>query len=294
MPRSLPPLTWFRAFEASARHLSFTAAAQELHLTQSAISQQVKSLETRFKVTLFQRLPRGLALTDEGRRLLPEVSSALATLVDVASGYERIDSDEQITVAASVSFIQWIIAPGMQRLLALNPALKLRLISTVWPDDFNAADADIEIRFGSESLVGDGARRLLPDELIVVASPKISASKTHLEEQALIETVGASDGWAEWARSANYSEKLLPTIYVDYYGAALDLAIAGAGIALTSSLLAAHSLATGALEQIRSEALHSSDGYFLAIRVQDTEAVKIFTNWLEEESHLISAKCDQL
>lgn len=77
MSRSAPPVTWFRAFEAAARHLSFTAAADELGMTQSAVSQQVKAMETRFDTALFTRKPRGLALTDAGRKLVPQVAQAL-------------------------------------------------------------------------------------------------------------------------------------------------------------------------------------------------------------------------
>ena len=87
MAKSLPPLPWFRSFEAAARSLSFTAAAQEIGLTQSAVSQQVKALETRLGVPLFVRRPRGLSLTDEGRKLLPQVAQALAGLAAAADSY---------------------------------------------------------------------------------------------------------------------------------------------------------------------------------------------------------------
>lgn len=283
MPRPPPPLTWFRAFEASARHLSFTAAARELHLTQSAVSQQVRSLEIRFNVSLFQRLPRGLAITDEGRRLLPDVSAALGTLAGISHNYEQNDVAAHLTAAVSVSFIQWVITPGMQTLLAKHPGFSLRLISTVWPDDFKTANADVEIRFGSETTVGEGAQRLLPDDLIVVASPTLAVDPDNLRDHPLIATVGTSDGWSDWAKAVSYKNILGPTVYVDYHGAALDLAISGAGIALTSSLLAARSLADGSLVQIRDESLPSKEGYFLAETSRKMELVDIFTGWLKEE-----------
>ena len=104
MSRSLPPLTWFRAFEAAARHLSFTAAAQELGLTQSAVSQHVRSLELRFGQMLFARKPRGLALTDAGRRLLPAVAKAIGGLAEASALFEPARPDSLLTVATSVSF----------------------------------------------------------------------------------------------------------------------------------------------------------------------------------------------
>jgi len=283
VPRTLPPLTWFRAFESSARRLSFTAAADELHLTQSAVSQQVKALEARFDVLLFQRKPRGLALTDEGRKLLPEVSRALGTLAEAARGYDINRSGEHLTIAASVSFIQWVLAPGLDRFLAQEPALEVRLLSTVWPDDFKPGSADIAIRFGSDALLGNDAKRLLPDALIAVASPALSANPERLEDHRLIETVGSADGWEEWARQAGYPARLDPSLHVDYHGAALELAVSGAGIALTSSLLASRCLDDGSLTRVRAEALPTNDGYFVSVGSPDNEACRRFGQWLSGE-----------
>lgn len=283
MSRALPPLTWFRAFEASARHLSFTAAAEELHLTQSAISQQVKSLEVRFGVRLFQRLPRGLALTDEARRLLPEVGAALGTLADIAGEYELRDSDRLLTVAASVSFIEWIIAPALPRLQDAHPGLELRLISTVWPDDFRAANADVEIRFGSAALVGKDAERLQPDELILVAAPSLGADPARLAEYPLIETVGTADDWSQWSKATAATGRLRPSLFVDYHGAALDLAVAGAGIALTSALLAAPSLAAGSVSRIGRDSIPARDGYYLATGNAGSPLARVFSDWLKTE-----------
>lgn len=280
MPRSVPPLTWFRAFDASARRLSFTAAAEELHLTQSAISQQVKALETHFNVALFHRRPRGLSLTDEGRKLLPEVSRALGMLADISRGYDMSRSGEHLTVAASVSFIQWVLAPGIHRFLACDPALKVRLISTVWLDDFRSGSADVEIRFGSEALLGRDARRLLPDDLVVVASPALSVNAERLEDHPLIEAVGVTDGWDEWARQAAYPRNLEPSLHVDYHGAALDLAVSGAGIALTSSLLASGCLEDGSLTRVSDEALATNDGYFLSFSAPKSSTCQRFETWL--------------
>ena len=103
MTRSLPPLTWFRSFEATARTLSFTAAAEEVGLTQSAVSQQVKSLEQRLGVRLFIRKPRSLAMTDEGRKLLPQVAAALGTLAYATEAFDRQVDQNVLTIASSVS-----------------------------------------------------------------------------------------------------------------------------------------------------------------------------------------------
>ena len=121
MVKALPPLAWFRAFESAARRLSFTAAAEEIGMTQSAVSQHVKSLETSLGVALFIRRARGLSLTDDGRKLLPQVSSALETLTVAARNFDTVPSKNALTVAASVSVAQWLISPRLKEFTNKNP-----------------------------------------------------------------------------------------------------------------------------------------------------------------------------
>lgn len=279
MARALPPLTWFRAFEAAARYLNFTAAADELGLTQSAVSQQVRSLEVRLGVQLFLRKPRGLALTDDGRKLLPKVGSALETLAAAAETFDAGPTQGLITIATSVSIAQWIIAPRIKEFIAAHPDLRIRILSTIWPDDFKASIADVEIRFGSEKQVGSDATRLMPDSLIAVASPETTG---RLEDRPLIEAVGTSEGWRSWAEHARYDGKLEPVIHVDSYGIALDLAIHGAGIALTSSLLASRCLAAGKITRAHSAALPSTEGYYIATNARSGSA-PAFGEWLADQ-----------
>lgn len=278
MSRTLPPLAWFRAFEAAARRLSFTAAANELGLTQSAISQQIRSLELRLGAPLFLRKPRGLALTDDGRKLLPQVDAALQGLAAATRSFEAGQARDLLTVAASVSVAQWILAPKIAGFLAAHPGVRLRLLSAIWPDEFHASLADIEIRFGSEKQVGAGARRLGPDHLIAVAARPLEAP---LETQTLIEAVGASEGWAQWAAACGHAAPLHASIQVDSYGLALDLARNGVGVALTSSLLAADALATGALIRAHAAEFTGREGYHLAARPGSAPA-EDFANWLTE------------
>ncbi|MEL7091275.1 MAG: LysR family transcriptional regulator [Pseudomonadota bacterium] len=273
MARSLPPLTWLRSFEASARHLNFTAAAQELGLTQSAISQQVRALELRLGVQLFVRKPRGLALTDDGRRFLPQVGAALDQLARAVSGFETGSQADLLTVAASVSVSRWLISPHLQDFLGAHPGLRLRLIGTIWPDEFSASLADVEIRFGSAQQVGKGADRLMPDDLVAVARPDRKASTVR------IETVGTSNSWRDWTIRDGQAADIAPSVFVDSYGAALDLAVGGTGAALTSSLLAANALADGRLALISETRLPSQEGYFLAITSR-SEAAAAFKDWL--------------
>ncbi len=298
MTRSLPPLTWIRAFESAARHLSFTAAAAELGLTQSAVSQHVRALERRLGVPFFLRKPRGLALTDAGRRLVPEVSAGLGKLTDAVAIFESGVPDGLLTVATSVSFAQWFLAPGLGRFLADNPELRVRIVSTIWPDHFATSTADIEIRFGSRDLVGEGAEQLLPDRLIVVASPNLLPSLADrpldwvsLRQYPLIQAVGTSDDWKRWAEHVLLGEEPEPSLFVDSHGLAVDIARSGAGVALTSSLLAMPCLAEETLKVAHQASAPAEDGYFLAIDPDgNNDAVDSFVRWLKSEIRQVTER----
>ena len=276
MARALPPLTWFRAFEAAARHLNFTAAADEIGLTQSAVSQHVRSLETRLGVALFLRKARGLALTDEGRKLQPQVGAALEMLGAATEGYDLGDTDNLVTVATSVSVAQWLIAPNLRQFLDAHPGIRVRILSTIWPDEFKSSIADVDIRFGSEKQVGAGATRLMPDDLIPVAAPGWSGEWL---DQPMIEAVGTSDGWRAWALATGLDRVPQPTLHMDSYGMALEMAVRGNGVALTSSLLAAGPLARGDVALVSPHRIAATEGYFLATNT-DSPAATAFGDWV--------------
>lgn len=237
MVKSLPPLGWFRAFEAAARRLSFTAAAEEIGMTQSAVSQNVRSLETSLGATLFIRRARGLTLTDDGRKLLPQVATALETLISAAKAFDAIPTGNVLTVASSVSVAQWIVSPILGAFTARHPDIRLRFLGTIWPDDYHTVRADVEIAFGSHKQFGQDAIMLEPNGLVALKSPKLEGELAALP---LIESVGTSDGWKTWGGIVGGDPR--PKIFVDTYGAALNLAVHGNGVALVSEILARHAL----------------------------------------------------
>mgnify|MGYP001588973022 CR=1 FL=1 len=277
MAKPLPPLTWFRAFEAAARHLSFTAAANEIGMTQSAVSQQVKSLETRLRVALFTRHARGLSLTDGGRRLLPQVGAALEKLTVATEIFDAGPTESQLTVAASVSIAHWVISPNLRRFAALHPSVRVRFISAIWPDDFNTARADVEIRFGSEKQVGSNAELLKPNRLVALKSPLLAGN---LSDLPLIEAVGTSGGWKAWGEMVGGDPK--PSVFADSYGMALQLATHGNGVALVSELLAGHAIQSGLLERAHDASIGSQEGYFLSINDTNPTASR-FRTWLLDQ-----------
>ncbi len=274
MKKSLPPLTWFRAFEAAARHLSFTAAGEEIGLTQSAVSQQVKALETRLRVALFTRHARGLSLTDDGRKLLPQVGSALGMLSVATDTFDTGPAANLLTIAASISVTQWIIAPNLADFVARHPQIRIRFLSAIWPDDFNSARADVEIRFGSEKQVGKNATLMTPNRLVAVKAPSLAGD---LQSLPLIDAVGTSSGWKEWG--AKIGPVPEPQLFADSYGMALHLAAQGNGVALVSALLIKHAVATGGIALAHPGSIPGNEGYYLSFEKGNAHAEQ-FQTWL--------------
>lgn len=287
MVKALPPLAWFRAFEAAARHLSFTAAAAEIGMTQSAVSQHVRSLETSLGTALFTRRARGLSLTDDGRKLLPKVGAALETLTLATRDFDQVLSENMLTIASSVSVAQWIIAPHLAEFKQAHPDIGLRFLSTIWPDDFNTVRADVEIPFGSEKQVGRNALKLPSQGLIALKSPALQGT---IETLPLIESVGTSDGWKTWSAQVGGTPK--PDVFVDTYGAALTFAVNGAGIALVTEVLAPHALETGQLERAHEAVAPCSEGYYLRINEANPTAGQ-FRDWLLDKIGRTEAELPQ-
>lgn len=291
MARSIPPLTWFRAFESAARTLSFTAAAQELGMTQSAVSQQINALETRFGCQLFLRKNRGLALTDEGRRLVPSVRQAIATLRHASESFDADTNKQLLTVATSVSIAQWYLVPRMKYFLQANPNIGVRLMTKVWPDEFGQSGVDVEIRFDSLKSESSNAVTLGSGKSIMVCSPGLiqgniwdKSLSELIDGYPLIQVVGTSDTWQAWSDKSEYSGELNPTTFVDSHGMAVDFARSGTGIALTSQVVAAPSLCDGSLIQLNAPHLEARDGYHTTIfPSHKSELSERFIAWLSAE-----------
>lgn len=283
MPKSLPPLTWFRAFDAAARHLSFTAAADELGFTQSAISQHVRALEDRLGSALFVRGKRSLILTEAGRGLVPDVAAAMAQLVTATERFVPSQTVPKLTIATSASVSQWVLAPGLRRFHAAHPDIALQLISTIWPDDFSATRADIDIRFGARAVVGRNATLIEPSKLLAVVAPGVGSNWDAASRLPMIQPVGLSTGWRDIGLALERKDWPTPMIEVDTHGLAVDLAVEGAGVALTHSLIAQRAIADGRLHVLDMPDTPATEGYYLARNATDLPtAQQIFVDWFTE------------
>lgn len=291
MPRALPPLAWFRAFECSGRHLSFTAAALELGLTQSAISQQIRLLEQRLGCALFIRKHRGLAFTDDGRRLMPTVSAAIATLRSATDRFETAPGKPTLTIATSVSIAQWYLTPHISQFLAENPRTAVRIATKVWPDEFSSVSADVEIRFDTPDSTKPDSERIDNGDMVVAASPALlqqagSNTTAHdlIASLPLIQVLGTADGWEKWTERSGTRFAIEPQIYVESHGMAVDMARAGNGIAFTHLSIAAPSVADGSLVCLEYLNAFARDAYYLTIHAGPNQALALrFKAWLASQ-----------
>ncbi len=281
--KPLPPITWFRAFDATARHLSFTLAAQELGFTQSAISQNVRALEDKLGTALFVRGHRTLSLTEAGRLLVPDVAAAMAQLEQATARFLPPSSGPKLTIATSVSIAQWIIAPRLSQFLEAQQGCALQIATTIWPDDFASTNADIEIRFGSRQVVGADAMLLQPSYLHAVAAPEIASrcDPKNMAAQRLIQPIGISTGWQNLAKRATQEHSLEAEILVDTHGLAVDMAVCGAGIALSHSQITRAPIADGRLVELPLPEVPADEGYYLARKTDKHSDIQdAFIDWI--------------
>jgi LysR family transcriptional regulator of beta-lactamase len=279
------PLNALRAFEASARHLSFTRAGLELFVSQAAISHQIKGLEARLGVTLFRRLPRGLALTDEGAALVPVLSEAFerigGTLERFADGRFR----EVLTIGVVGSFaIGWLL-PRLPDFARLHPEVDLRLLTNNNRVDLAGEGLDLAIRFGAGAWHGCEATALIDAPLTPLCAPAVAArleSTADLARGTLLRSYRA-DEWPLWFAAAGCPAPRIRGPVFDSSPVMAAAAAAGAGVALLPAAMFARELATEILVRPFETELHAG-GYWLT-RLHsraETAAMRAFRAWILE------------
>lgn len=247
------PLNALRAFEASARHLSFTRAGLELNVTQAAVSAQVKNLEARLGVPLFRRLPRGLALTDEGQALLPMLSDSFGRLGAILEQFRGGAYRELLTVAAVATFAVGWLLPRLEAFRREHPFVDLRLLTHNNKVDLAGDGLDFAIRFGQGAWHGTHAQPLFEAPLTPMCAPAIArrlATPRDLLAETLLRSY-RSDEWKAWFTAAGLGAPPQPL-----RGPVLDSSLAlaaaaaqGAGVALLPRSMFLHDLQAGRLVQ---------------------------------------------
>ncbi|MCV3241665.1 LysR family transcriptional regulator [Mesorhizobium sp. ZC-5] len=288
MDRPRLPLNALRAFEASARHLSFTRAAIELCVTQAAVSHQVKHLEEMLNVSLFRRLPRGLMVTEEGQALLPVVRDSFDRIGDVLDRFEDGHVREVLTLGAVGTFAVGWLLPRLETFKNEAPFVDLRLSTNNNRVDIAAEGLDYAIRFGSGAWHGLDAMELFGAPLSVLCTPEIAAGISLPEDvarQTLLRSY-RSDEWSGWFAAAGLKSPPSPLrgMVFDSSLTMMEAAVQGVGIALAPPLMFARLLATGAIVQPFATSISTGSYWLTKLQTKSTTgAMDAFRSWLLQQ-----------
>ena len=285
MVRQFLPLNGLRAFEASARHLSFTRAAIELCVTQAAVSQQVKVLEKRLGVSLFQRLPRGLKITAEGEALLPTVTSSFDQMATTLDRIEAGQVRELLFLGVVGTFAVGWLLPRLKEFQKQHPFIDVRVSTNNNRVDMAAEGLDFAIRFGQGSWHGTDAFRLFEAPLSPLCTPKLAETlkpPADLVEATLLRSY-RSDEWSTWFAAAGVAPatQVNAGIVFDTSLGMMEAALQGLGVALAPPSMFSRHLASGAI--IQPFPVTISLGSYWLTRLQSkpqTSAMLAFSDWM--------------
>lgn len=294
MSRRLPPLNALRAFEAAARHLSFTKAAAELNVTAAAISHQVKGLEEITGVPLFKRLTRALALSARGKAALPALSEGFDMLADAAAQLSGGDDIDVLTVTTAPSFAAKWLVPRLDDFQEENPDTKVRIDASMDLVDLRRDGVDVAIRYGCGDYPGHHTDHLFEEEIFPVCSPQLMAglhplnSPENLIYHTLLHVGFAADNqyypdWRMWLKSAGITGvdwRKGPEFSLE--NMAVQAAQEGHGVALVNSSLVRDDLASGALVRPFDLGIQTDCAYYLVIPEESMgrPTVSAFRKWL--------------
>ena len=282
-----------RGFESAARHLSFTAAAEELCITQSAVSKQVKSLEDALGVALFLRGGKGLSLTPEGRQLF---EAARASLAQLASAVDRLLALDRTSVSVSTtpSFAALWLAPKLAQFQQLEPAIDVRVDATEARANLEREGLDLAVRLSPWQPGTEGPPPLLQEQALLVAAPDVAAriktAEAILRTPLLVYYDPATRfpwmSWPAWyGRLGLKQSAQQPCLYFSQYEHVLTAAVQGGGIAIGRTPLVLPLLRSGQLTVVLPGETVAGLGYRIVISAHSAErpAVQKFRAWLERE-----------
>lgn len=281
---SLPPFTALRAFEATARHLSISRAADELHLTHGAVSHQIKNLEAQLAVQLIARHGRGIVLTPSGAAFAGKLSAALAQLESAVAEVRPAAAAGPLRITALPSFAARWLLPRLPQFRALHPEIEVHLHTTTALADFGRDGVDLAIRYGQGVWPGATARKLMDEQIIPVCSPQFKpATLADILAGPLLRDTHVS--WANWFAHMGMQvpEPKNTFVYTDS-GLLVQAAVAGQGIALARAVLAHDDLAAGNLVRLPGAALPAEHAYYavFAAGAPLSPHAQAFLTWLEQ------------
>jgi LysR family glycine cleavage system transcriptional activator len=290
--RKLPPLNYLQAFEAAARHKSFSEAARELNCTQAAISQRIRGLETIFGRSLFQRLPSGVQPTEAAEVYLKGIGDALDQLSSITRGLAGVRSAKTVSVSVPVTFASIWLAPRLHIFLKSYPDIDVRFNCTIWNDP-NSETADFQIQLlDSDRKLANGYR-LTRDKAFAVCAPHLlarrngSQANVFFEDQPLITLIAKYDYWTLWSKKMGGAKiGNGRKIAVDTGVLAIELARAGYGLALTLETYSRPYIERGELVKPFAEDIDLELSHFI-LSPEDqklSRPAELFREFLVEES----------
>ncbi len=284
MQKSLPPLGWLRTFEAAARHLSFTGAARDLNMTQSAVSQQIKSLEGYLGQPLFLRRPRALELTEAGITYLPVVRDAFRTLV---RGTQAVTGTQQnaVQVQSNISFaVNWL-APRLPKFRAQHPEVQLNIFTELWEPREMAEGAAVEIRYSLRPSDTVRTELLRTDHYYPVCAPEYQATLETLQKHPLFDCSNLLSNWESWVEEQGLIWEKPPITYSTTYLVSLSVAMAGGGLCLSHDTIACRLIDEGKLIAPFDHRAAMPEAYYLLLspQAEETPGALAFADWVRRE-----------
>ncbi|MCZ6604610.1 MAG: LysR substrate-binding domain-containing protein, partial [Alphaproteobacteria bacterium] len=293
---SLPPLNSLVAFEAAARHLSFTRAGEELLVSREAVSRQIRILEDYLGVKLFARLHRALALTEAGEALRSDVRQGLETIAQSVGAVRRTGARPKVTITATIALASFWLTPRLSRFRAAHPGTEIRVVVSDAPVDLAATGIDVGLRYGDGDWPGLTATRLFDIESFPVAAPGYLADHPSIAAPAdlaghtllnLDGTSHAVEDWDWWLAGAGAPPPAAGDMLgFDSYANVIQAAVDGQGLALGFSGIIDGLLAAGDLIRPLETALSRGHAVYLVVpkTAPPTPNVKAFRDWVLAEA----------
>jgi LysR family glycine cleavage system transcriptional activator len=278
-----------RAFEVAARHRSFTQAADELCVTQGAISRSVRTLEDFFGVPLFERTSHGLELTDKSKKLAHDLTEIFGMMSDATGDFIGSKTQPVLTIWCYTSFAIGYLIPHLPDFQMHNPDIKVRLVSAMDSADFNQDQIDVRVRYGRGHWKGFDSTLLFHEELTPVCSPKVldPAGRPYdvsvLGEQILLHQDLRRNDWPEWlALAGAHDLHARDNLMFDELSVAYQAAIAGLGVVMAQRVYFRQEIETGQLFAPFDTVLKRDLGYYLTVPSERriTPQITAFRDWL--------------
>lgn len=295
-PASAMPLDLLRVFESAGRQLSFTAAALELGTTQPAVSQQIKRLERQLGARLFDRVYRGIELTEAGRVLLEHVQAGLAAIEEGIEAVTARPQHEVLQVATDFAFAAYWLMPRLPRFHQLHPEIDVSLVTSDRGLNLLRSDIDVAVAFGDGRFKHGEAQLLFIEEVCPIASPRLlQGRRLPLAPSALTDfpllhlKPETRSRWFDWSglfRALGIAQAPAPGLLrFDNYTLLIQAALAGQGVAIGWRHLVDDLLEQGLLCPLLTERVRSSYGYYLVLpeRKRRQRLTQRFVDWLQAE-----------